>query len=157
VITGKQNLNVNQITIGWVVSQGQKKIQLSAQQFVGQQLDAVSLIKGQGFTNVTKTTDSTATGQPEGTIIKITPADGLYATDQQIVVFVAPKPPPPPTTQPTTPACDSATQDCNTSPTTQPTGTTATSSSGGPSSNPSCQIGGIFGCPSTPTSTKHGG
>ncbi|NUR61262.1 MAG: hypothetical protein HOV87_21760, partial [Catenulispora sp.] len=156
-IAGKQNLNVGNIQIGWVISQGQKQIPLTAQQFKGVNVDdAVRAIQGQGFTKVQKLLDKDAPGQPNSPVTKITPGDGPYAPDQQILVYYAPAPPPPPTTPSTSQTCDpSQGQDCTTSPTTQPTGT-ATSTSGGPSTNPSCQIG-IFGCPSTPTSTKHGG
>ncbi|NUP51473.1 MAG: hypothetical protein HOW97_29780, partial [Catenulispora sp.] len=157
-IAGQKNLNVNNVTIGWVVSQGQKQIPLSAAQYKGQDADSVvKIIQNQGFTKVQKLLETTGVGagQQANTVTRITPGDGTYAPDQQIIVYYAPQPPPP-TTSANSPTCDPQQgQDCNT-PTTSPTGTTQPTGSG-PTTNPSCQIGGIFGCPSTPTSTKHGG
>lgn len=158
-IAGQKNLNVGNISIGWIKSAGQKQLPLSVSQYKGQDADTVvKLIQNQGFTKVQKLLETTTAGagQPANTVTRITPGDGNYAPDQQIIVYYAPQPPPPPTTSSSSPTCDpSQGQDCNT-PTNSPTGTTQPTGSG-PSTNPSCQIGGIFGCPSTPTSTKHGG
>jgi serine/threonine-protein kinase len=153
-IAGQKNVDVSKVTIGWIISDGKKKSQLSWQNFVGQNPDTVvGLIKNEGFANVQKLVDTSATSQQPNTVTRVTPAEGSYSADQQIIVYYAPQPVQP--TTPTSTQCDPATDpnQCQGNPTTPAT------TPGGPpgqgSTNPACLLNPAF-CPST-SNTKKGG
>ncbi|MFD0639217.1 hypothetical protein ACFQ9X_54165 [Catenulispora yoronensis] len=155
-LAGQKNVNVDKVSIGWIVSDGQKKIQLSAAQYKNQDADTVvNLIKSQGFTKVQKLPGDANSGQQPNTVIKVDPGDGQYTADQQIIVYYAPQPPAPPSTSSSSQGCDPTQQDCS-QPPTQPTGG-QTTPPGQPTSSATCQFGAVLGCPSSPTSTKKGG
>ncbi|MBW8807059.1 MAG: Stk1 family PASTA domain-containing Ser/Thr kinase [Catenulisporales bacterium] len=155
-LAGKKDIDVNKVTIGYTISDGKTKKQLSAQQYIGQPNpdNVVTAIRGEGFSNVTKLLDTTANGQQPGAVTRINQPDGLYYADQAIVVYYAPAPPTTPTSSTSSSNCDSSQQDCTPSGSQSTPGQQSSSSPGNP--NQSCQL--IIGCPSTsPTTTKKGG
>ena len=95
VIDGQQ-VDVSKVQIGWIISTGPAKIQLSnTGNFVGQPVEqVVGQIKGLGFTNVTKAQDVSANGQQPNAVTKISVGDGSYTAQTPIVVYYAPQPPP---------------------------------------------------------------
>jgi beta-lactam-binding protein with PASTA domain/predicted Ser/Thr protein kinase len=155
VIDGQQ-VDVSKVQIGWIVSSGPAKIQLSTGNFTGQPADnVVNQIKGLGFTNVTKAQDVSANGQQPNTVTKVSPGDGPYTNDTPIVVYYAPQPVAPTTPSSTQQTCDPTDPNCQ-------QGGPSTTTSSGPgnptqtnSNNPACIIDPQL-CPSSPTSSKKG-
>ena len=148
IIDGQQ-VDVNKVQIGWIVSSGKNTAQLSAQQFIGQPSadTVIAQIQQQGFTKVSKLPDPSAagSGQPAGTVTRITPQDGKIPVDQSIIVYYAPNSPPPTTGNTCDPAQDAGCQPGN------------TQSSGPNPGNTNTQTCQLPFCVGGPTTSKKGG
>jgi beta-lactam-binding protein with PASTA domain/predicted Ser/Thr protein kinase len=145
-LAGKKGIKVDEVQLTWIVSDGQKQIQVPDVSGLNSQ-DAVNQLRGQGFTKVTPVVDPQ--GNPnnlaQGTVTRLgnVTVGQMYNSDQPITVFFAPPPVAPPVN-----TCDQDPTACQTTPSGQPSNPSSTGTQpGGP--------GGII-FPPTSTSSKHG-